>query len=259
MMNISPIASGSNGNCTYVETTSAKLLIDVGISFKELSKRMEGIGRDVNDVDACLVTHEHSDHIRGVGVISRKLGIPVYMNKKTYQNSIPVTNKIDNIKFFESGDSVEFGNTLARSFTKPHDAADPVSFVIEDRNKSFGVMTDTGFACDNTKKNFAEVNSIMLESNYDPSMLSSCGYPAFLKKRISGKLGHLSNEEAGLLALENATKKLKSVFLGHLSANSNTPEIVYETFNSIISSRKDLKKVKVNLASRYGCIGIYRV
>jgi phosphoribosyl 1,2-cyclic phosphodiesterase len=258
-MKVSPIASGSNGNCVYVETDSARIIIDMGISFKEFSRRMAHIERDPYQVDACFVTHEHSDHIQGVGVISRKLGIPVYINKGTYEGARHKLGRVSDIRFLEDYPQVGFGQTVIRHFSKPHDAADPVSFIIEDNGKRFGVITDTGFPCDNTKECVANLHSVLLESNYDPKMLETCGYPAYLKKRIASDHGHLSNEDSALMLLENASPSLNSVFLGHLSANSNTPELAYQTFCSLIRHRKDLKDLKVVVTSRYKCIGLFDI
>lgn len=258
-MKISPIASGSNGNCIYVETDSAKIIIDMGISFREFSRRMEGIGRSPAEIDACFVTHEHADHISGVGVLSRKLGIPIYMNRMTRNYCTAALGDIKDLRIFNSGQGIMVGSSVVKSFCKPHDAGEPVSFMVEDNGKKFGVITDTGFPCSSTKRFVAEADSLLLESNYDPSLLKRCGYPEHLKSRIAGKKGHLSNEDSGLLVLECATSRLKSVILGHISANSNTPEIAYLTFKSIVSNRKDLDGMRIGMASRHCCTGLFDV
>ncbi len=258
-MKISPIASGSNGNCVYVETDTARILVDVGISFKEFSKRMETIDRDPRRVDACFVSHEHTDHISGVGVIARKLHIPIYMTQDTYRYARDLIGEIPNLHIIKNDEMTEIGDTKVHSYPKLHDAADPVSFVIQDNGHSFGVLTDIGYPCENTKRWMKQLDGVLVETNYDLCMLEECRYPKFLKNRIAGDNGHLSNEDCGLLLLENATNRLKRIFLGHLSANSNTPDLAYQTVKAILAHRKDLNEVEVSLTSRNRCTGIYDI
>ncbi len=256
-MQISPIASGSNGNCTFIDTGSERILVDMGITFKELVERMHSIGKDPYELDACFISHEHIDHVRGIGVLSRKLGIPIYMNQETYRS---VTMKIGNISNVAGlNPTVALGKSIIHSFSKPHDAADPVSFVIESSGKRFGIITDTGYPCQHTCSCLNGLDAVLLEANYDPNILHTCSYPIYLKRRIAGERGHLSNEDSGLLVLEHASPRLKTIFLAHLSANSNHPDVALQTFKGIISHRKDLMGAKVILTSRDGCAGLYEI
>ena len=238
-MKIASIASGSNGNCYYLENDDDAILIDAGISTRQIVERMNNLGLSMSKVRGVFISHEHTDHVRGIDVLSRKYSVPVFMTQKTYLKYGKII-KDSLLNFFSPGKQVKFGKIHVNPFLKSHDAAEPCSFSVSSENSSVAVMTDIGFKCSNIISHIKNVDAVFLESNYDDHMLQTGPYPAFLKARISSDLGHLSNTQAALIALEHASYRLKHIFLSHLSANNNTPEIALYTFNSFIRQRKDL-------------------
>jgi phosphoribosyl 1,2-cyclic phosphodiesterase len=248
-LKIASIASGSNGNCYYLENDNDAILIDAGISTKQIVVRMANLGLSMSKVKGVFISHEHTDHVRGVDVLSRKYSIPVFMTQKTY-SSYGKTIKDSLLNFFSPGQTVEFGNIHVKPFLKSHDAAEPCSFSVSSESRNVAVMTDIGLQCSNIIAHIKDADAIFLESNYDDDMLKTGHYPAFLKARISSNLGHLSNTQAGLIALEHASTRLKHVVLSHLSENNNTPELAFHTFNNLIKQRKDLKP-ELFIASRH--------
>jgi phosphoribosyl 1,2-cyclic phosphodiesterase len=248
-LKIASIASGSNGNCYYLEDDNDAILVDAGISAKQIVGRMANLGLSMSKVRGVFISHEHADHVRGVDVLSRKYSVPVFMTQKTYSSYGKII-KDSLLNFFSPGKPVEFGNIHINPFLKSHDAAEPCSFSVSSERWNVAVMTDIGLKCSNVIAYIKDADAIFLESNYDDDMLQTGSYPAFLKARVSSDLGHLSNTQAGLIALEHASPKLKHVFLSHISENNNTPEIAFHTFNNFIKQRKELKP-KVFLASRY--------
>jgi len=219
-MEISVIASGSNGNCCLVEDKGVSLLIDAGKSCREIEGRMGRLGKSLEDVDGILITHEHSDHISGAGVLSRKFGIPVYMTKEVYSGA--------KLGKFESSNGLK-----VKPVVTSHNVSS-CGFVIS----KFGYFTDTGIVTLQMKKTIPGLNSILLESNHDVEMVSNGHYPVFLKKWILSDEGHLSNDNASSIIQEKG-KNLAFVLLGHLSENHNTPDIASETFNTLVKRKID--------------------
>jgi len=253
-LKIASIASGSNGNCYYLETGEEAVLIDAGISAKQISERMTRLGLSVSKLRGVFISHEHSDHIRGLDVFSRKHAIPVFMTRKTYA-SYGKTISESLLNFFSPGEPVTLGKIRVHSFLKFHDAAEPCSFSVSSEHITVAVMTDIGLQCANVIDHIKNADAVFLESNYDDQMLKTGFYPAYLKKRISSDLGHLSNTQAAQLAVEHASSRLRHVLLSHLSANNNTPELASKTFHHFIGQRDDLK-VEVTLTSRQKEIGL---
>ncbi len=249
MIKACALASGSNGNSYFIKTKNNAFLVDTGISSKQILLRLEKIGHSMNEVSAIFISHEHSDHIRGLEVLSKKHPTPIYLTKDTYENSKLNINP-SLINFIQADDIVNIGNTKILSFSKCHDAIDPCSYVFEHDGKKISVITDIGIACNNVTKHVKNSNMIFLETNYDDQMLTNSFYPQHLKNRISGNNGHLSNYHAGLLILEHASPELKYLFLSHLSENNNNPDAAMETFHSVIHQRKDLQKLKTIITSR---------
>lgn len=248
-MKIASIASGSNGNCYYLEDDNDVILVDAGISARQIVQRMANIGLSMSKVRGVFISHEHADHVRGVDVLSRKYSIPVFITQKTYSSYGKII-KDSLLNFFSPGKQVKIGNIHVNSFLKAHDAAEPCSFSVSSENRNVAVMTDIGLKCYNVIAHIKDADAIFLESNYDDDMLKTGHYPAFLKARISSDLGHLSNKQAGLIALEHASPRLKHVFLSHISENNNTPELAFHTFNNLITQRIDLKP-ELLIASRH--------
>jgi phosphoribosyl 1,2-cyclic phosphodiesterase len=249
ILKIASIASGSNGNCYYLEDDNDAVLVDAGISAKQIVQRMANIGLSMSKVRGVFISHEHTDHVRGVDVLSRKYSVPVFMTQKTYSSYGKII-KDSLLNFFSPGQPVAFGNIYIKPFLKSHDAAEPCSFSISSESRTVAVMTDIGWKCSNVIAHIKDADAIFLESNYDDDMLKTGSYPVYLKARISSNLGHLSNTQAGLIALEHASPRLKHVFLSHISENNNTPELAFHTFNNLIKKRKDLNP-ELFVASRY--------
>jgi phosphoribosyl 1,2-cyclic phosphodiesterase len=247
MFEVSVLASGSSGNCFYIGSDKGDILIDAGISCKQISDRMNQLGKDIANIKGIFVTHEHTDHIRGIEVLSRKYNIPIFINKGTLSNSFM---DMGNFKIMRTNKEIDFNGLKIFPFSKNHDASDPVSFLIKNGTKKISVITDVGICCENVIQSVQESDMIILESNHDLHMLKNGLYPYYLKKRIASKEGHLSNYEAALLVLEHGDKKLQHVLLSHMSLNNNTPEMALKTFNSVVCERSDLKRLKTWLTFR---------
>ena len=227
-MEISVIASGSNGNCCLVEDKGVSLLIDAGKSCREIESRMDKLGKSLEDVSGILITHQHSDHISGAGVLSRRFGIPVYMTKEVHSRAS--LGRFE-CKIF-SGD-FKVGKLKVKPILTSHNVSS-CGFVIG----KFGYFTDTGIVTNQMKKVIPKLNSILLESNHDVEMVHNGHYPAFLKKWILSDEGHLSNDNTSSIIQERG-KNLAFVLLGHLSGNHNTPDIASETFNTLVKRKID--------------------
>lgn len=232
-MRVCTIASGSSGNCVYVGSENTHLLIDAGLSGKRIEQGLNDLGLCGRDIDAVLVTHEHTDHIQGLGVISRRLGLPIYTAEKTFSaivksgkaGKIPegLFNKISSDEMFSIGD------IDILSFSTSHDAADPLGFRLENGGHSFAVATDLGCYNDYIVRNLENLDGVLIESNHDVRMLEAGTYPYYLKQRILSDRGHLSNEEAGHLLECILHDGLKNIILGHLSRENNYPALALQT------------------------------
>ena len=232
-MNLCSIASGSSGNCIFIGTEQTSLLVDIGISAKQAETGLHTIDRTLKDIDGILVTHEHSDHIRGVGVAARKAGIPIYGTKGTLEaiKNCSSLGKIDEGLYREiSPDEIfQVGDMEIVPFRISHDAADPVAYRVKSGEKSAAVVTDLGVYNDYIVDHLQGLDAVLLEANHDVRMLQAGVYPYYLKQRILSNHGHLSNENAGRLLCRILHDNLKSVFLGHLSKENNYEALAYET------------------------------
>ncbi len=252
MIKICSIASGSNGNCYYVSNGDESILIDVGISRKQVLERMSSKGLDASKIKAIFISHEHTDHYRGVRVLSNKLSVPVYITQKTYEKSWH-PNRPKSYRFFSPGDIINVGRFKIHSFLKNHDAVEPCSFRVEHNNTNVGVLTDIGSACDNVKKHLSLCDALFLESNYDEDMLFNGTYPQHLKVRVSSDKGHLSNKDAAKLLEEYHNENLKLVLLSHLSGENNKPEIALSAFDNLKN------KFKIDIAGRNSISDVYEI
>jgi len=241
--------SGSNGNCIYVEAAGVRLLLDAGISGKRTAERLASAGRDVRDVDAVIISHDHSDHVRCAGILSRKFGLPVYMTELTYRSAARRYDlgKFTELKHFRSGQTLDFGPVTVATHPTAHDADDGVVFVVAAEGRRLGVLTDLGHVFPDLPGLLATLDGAYLESNYDPHMLAAGPYPAFLKRRITGPAGHISNAEAAELVASAADGRLQWVALAHMSETNNAPDLALQTHRQIVGSGRP-----VHLASRYG-------
>lgn len=256
MFKFCSLYSGSTGNSLFVGTDNTKILIDAGESAKKIVDALTEIDIDINDIDAIVVTHEHSDHIKGLGTISKKYNIPVYANSGTWNAMPEQSNKIylDNKKLFDTNHSFTIGDLKIYPFAIPHDAAEPCGFNIYHKNNKISIATDLGHIDSEIIDNLENSSFILLESNYDPDILKCSSYPYPLKQRISGPNGHLSNMSAGKVISHLLNTGLKSVMLGHLSKENNFPELAYNTVvNELIENNAefDMKSFNLSIAKRY--------
>jgi phosphoribosyl 1,2-cyclic phosphodiesterase len=244
--------SGSNGNCYYIGNEQEAVLVDIGLSCKELEKRMTRIGLNIRKVKAIFVSHEHSDHISGVRVTSKKYRIPVYINEATRKGGrLEIDPTL--LYSFAAHQAVQIGELSVVPFPKRHDAANPHSFVVEGNNTTIGVLTDIGSACEHVRSYFKQCHAAFLETNYDEEMLMNGHYPIYLKKRISGDHGHLSNLQALELFRQYRAEHMSHVFLSHLSKENNSPEVARRLFE------EHAGEVKVVVASRHYETDVYEI
>lgn len=229
-----PLASGSKGNCIYVGTKSTKILIDAGISTKMIKERLAEIGVDLSEIDAILVSHEHSDHIAGLKVLSLKYGIPIIANQLTAKAICEYLRETPRFKIFLTGEPFAFGDMQIHPFSVQHDAVDPVAFTIAFDALKIGVCTDLGFVTTLVSSHLANCNLLFVEANHKPEMVHASNRPMVYKQRVLGRTGHLSNEACGELLSHVAHDALKQVYLAHLSSECNTPEVALNTVRSIL-------------------------
>lgn len=231
------IASGSSGNCHYIGYKDTNILIDAGLSGKRITKGLDEIDIDANKLNGIFVTHEHSDHIKGIGVLSRKYDLPIFVNYKTWNAIKEKIGKVkeENIKIFENDKEYAIGDMGIKPFSITHDAVDPVGFKLTDGKKAISVATDIGHVSDNIKENLLGSKLIVLESNYDKEMLLMGSYTYALKKRVMSDIGHLSNEAAAKFAVELIKNGAENLLLAHLSRENNFPALAFETSNHILT------------------------
>jgi phosphoribosyl 1,2-cyclic phosphodiesterase len=220
---VCPLASGSKGNSLYVNCNNSSILIDAGLSGIEIERRLNSINIDPQSLTAIIITHEHSDHVKGAGILSRRFNLPVYITPKTYQ-ACSSLGKIENLCFFKCGTPFEIDQILVSPFSISHDAKDPAGLTLEYNSQKIGIATDLGIATGLVKEHLKNANILYLESNHDYDMLMNGPYPWHLKQRIKGRTGHLSNTDASNLLSELKTDALKHIILAHLSEENNCPE-----------------------------------
>lgn len=246
------INSGSNGNCYYIGTENEAVLIDAGISCRETEKRIAALGLDIKNVKAIFISHEHTDHIKGLEVLSKKHRIPVYISALTLTHSkLSIDRAL--LHTLETGSDYKIGELTIHSFAKFHDAADPCSFTIAHRDTRIAVITDIGRCCANVIDHFSQCDAALIEANYDEFLLDNGRYPFYLKRRISGGRGHISNKEALELFTKHRSERLSHLLLGHLSADNNHPDIVSELFSHFSGT------TSVHVASRYEASPVFAI
>ncbi len=253
MFNFCSLYSGSSGNSLFVESENTKLLVDAGISSKKIEEALANLEIDPTSIDGILITHEHSDHVQGLGTFAKKFNLPVFVNEKTLDAMPKQKEKISekNIKLFNINEKFEIGDLKVKPFSIPHDAANPCGFNIFKDDKKISIATDIGHMTNGILKNLEDSIFIMLESNYDPEVLKYSKYPYQLKTRIAGPDGHLSNELAGKTISYLLNSGLKQAVLGHLSKQSNFPELAYKTvIDEIMCTKYDENSLKLSVASR---------
>ncbi|MBO5521037.1 MAG: MBL fold metallo-hydrolase [Eubacterium sp.] len=232
-MELCTLASGSSGNAVFLGTDETGILIDSGISGKRTEEGLRTIGRTGGDLSAILLTHEHADHVQGLGVLARKLGIPIYATEGT-RNAVKRMRSLGEIPddlfhVVKADEPVQIGELTVSPFSISHDAAEPVGYRVESRGKSAAVATDMGVYTEETIRHLKGLDVLLLEANHDIHMLEVGRYPYYLKMRILGEKGHLSNEASGRLLSEVLHDNMKHILLGHLSKDNNYPALAYET------------------------------
>lgn len=253
MLNFCSLYSGSSGNSLFVETQNTKLLVDAGVSCKKIENALQDIKVDPSSIDGILITHEHTDHVQGLGTLSRKFDLPVFVNQETLDAMPKQKDKIPdkNIKTFKISDKFEIGDLLIDPFSIPHDAANPCGFNIYKDDKKISIATDIGHMTNNILKSLEGSLFLMLEANYDPEVLRCSSYPFSLKSRIAGPTGHLPNEMAGKTISYLLKSGLKNAILGHLSKESNFPELAYQTvLDELIRNDYNENSLSLGVASR---------
>ena len=229
MIKFCNLFSGSTGNCTYISTENTKILIDAGVSCARISKALEELHTNFDEIDAILVTHEHSDHTKGLATITKKYHIPVYTSEKTWK-AMDSLKILDIYKaYFNPNEEFEIGEFKILPFSIPHDAADPCGFSILAENKKITLATDIGHLTKDIVSHMEHSDILLLESNYDTETLKCGSYPYFLKERILGENGHLSNDTASKAISYLCKKGVNNIILGHLSKENNFPELAYQT------------------------------
>lgn len=249
---ITSLNSGSNGNCYYVGTEHEAVLIDAGISCRETERRMARLGLSMSSVKAVFVSHEHSDHIRGVPQLAKKHQLPVYITTQTLAHAGFPERRFPILPLF-AYQPVQLGGLRITAFPKQHDARDPHSFIVSDEDTNVGVFTDIGAPCEHVIRHFSQCHAAFLETNYDDDLLAMGRYPFFLKQRISGDFGHLSNQQALDLFRDHRPDFMSHVLLSHLSKDNNSPFVASDLFAPHAAT------VKVVVASRYEETPVFRI
>jgi phosphoribosyl 1,2-cyclic phosphodiesterase len=235
-MEVISLQSGSSGNSTYVASGDVQLLIDAGISGRKAEQRLAEHGKDIRDVDALIISHDHRDHTCAMGIFQRKFGLPIYTTRHTYDATRRNINlgAVTDVHFFAAGETLTFGQLSVETVRTPHDAADGVVFVIDDSRYRFGLLTDLGHVFPELEPVIRSLDAVMIESNYDESMLRRGPYPEFLQRRISGPAGHISNLDAARLLEQAASPNLQWACLAHLSDENNDPNLAIKTHQEIL-------------------------
>ncbi|MCD6303918.1 MAG: MBL fold metallo-hydrolase [Planctomycetes bacterium] len=236
------LQSGSSGNCIYVESGRTSLLFDAGISGRQVQLRLAACGRDVRGVDAVIISHDHADHARCLGIYQRKFRLPVYVTPGTLAAAracMPL-GELGDVRTFRAGGAIRLDGLRIETIPTPHDAADGVAFVVDDGRARLGILTDLGHAFAGLADVVGSLDAVLLESNYDPDMLEWGPYPPAVKRRIRGPGGHLSNVEAAELLAAAAGRKLRWACLGHLSEHNNHPAVALDTWRAALGSRVPL-------------------
>ena len=255
-MKFCSLYSGSSGNSIFIASDNAKVLIDAGLAGKKIDDALKHIGEEASSIDGIFITHEHIDHIKGVGVLSRKYDIPIYANDNTWAVMEKNIGKIKehNIRIMDRRSSITINDLEIRSFNIPHDAIAPVGYTVSYAGKNASVVTDFGVFTEEIRDNIIDSDIILLESNHDVNMLRMGPYPYKLKLRVLGENGHLSNEDCGsaIVSLLKNDKK-KQIVLGHLSGTNNHPDLAYQTVVDVLSANgiRPGDDVILQLASRH--------
>lgn len=254
MLKFCSLYSGSTGNSSLIKDDNTCILVDAGVSGIKIIEALNSININIEQINAILVTHEHNDHIKSIGTLSKKYNIPVFANKETWAAMPNEAKKIslDCQKTFVIDTKFSIGSLEILPFSIPHDAANPCGFNIFGSNKKISIATDIGHITPSIFTNLQNSAFVLLESNYDPEVLKCSSYPYSLKRRIAGPNGHLTNKEAGATISKLIDTGLKSVMLGHLSKENNFPELAHKTvLEEILSNNYNENSINISVASRF--------
>ena len=249
--------SGSNGNCYYIGNDREGVLVDAGIPCRETERRMRRLGLPLTAVKGIFISHEHDDHIRGLEVLSKRYQLPVYITAATQQNS-KLSLEAHLVRPFLPHEPVTAGALTVTAFSKSHDACDPYSFVVSSPTVRVGVFTDLGVVCEQLIRHFRQCHAAFLESNYDEQLLEQGRYPHFLKNRIRGGMGHLSNRQALELFVRHRPSYMSHLFPAHLSRDNNRPELVQALFEQEANGTKIVIASRDQETELYAIDGLYR-
>jgi phosphoribosyl 1,2-cyclic phosphodiesterase len=230
------LASGSSGNATFVAAGRTRILVDAGLSFRELSRRLAEIGEDLKGLDGVLITHEHSDHVGGLPVLAKRHPVPIYLTHRTAP-TIDWNGAVPHVETFQAGSRFSIGDIDVDSFTIPHDAADPVAFAFRAEGVRIGIVTDLGYIPESVKYQLQGTDLLILESNHDLEMLRVGPYPWPVKQRVMGRNGHLSNDDMERFVREDMDSRTATLVLAHLSENNNFPAQVRLVAEQALASR----------------------
>jgi phosphoribosyl 1,2-cyclic phosphodiesterase len=260
VLNLHVLVSGSEGNSTLIEAERTRVLVDCGVSGREAARRLESVGCPPETLTAIVVTHEHTDHMQGVGVLSRRFDVPVYLTAGTLAACRDRLKTVAECRVFEPGKAFTIGDLEVRPFSIPHDASEPVGFTFHHGKRKIGVATDLGFSTELARRHLSACQLLVLESNHDPEMLANGPYPWELKRRIRGREGHLSNADAGdlLEAILQADggRLLEGVVLAHLSAKNNSPDLARRVAEEVLERHRLKGKVRLEVAGRHETVTI---
>jgi phosphoribosyl 1,2-cyclic phosphodiesterase len=256
-VSVTVLASGSKGNCTLVSSSGTRLLIDAGLSCREILRRMVLSGHDARGIDAILITHEHADHIGGLRVLARKLKIPVYISASTYQEYQRCARDahghrvhLDRREPFSSGTSFQIGDITVTPFTIPHDAIDPVGFTFRCDGIKVGICTDLGYMPASVRNHLRGCHMLMIESNHDLELLRGGPYPWSVKQRVMSRVGHLSNDALADFLTTDYDGGAEFLILAHLSEQNNHPEIARMTAERALGTQRNLLRNRLMLAAQ---------
>ena len=231
MRGICPLSSGSKGNLIFVGSSTTKLLFDVGLSLKQIKEKLSEIDLTIDDIDGVVISHEHSDHIKGLEQIAKHTDIPVLCNGDTAKAICQMIDTRPNFKIFSTGEKFSFHDIDILPFSIQHDTLDPVAFMLTFDDIKIGICTDLGFASNLVAHHLKNCDYLYIEANHEESMVHACARPLIYKKRVLGRQGHLSNKGCAELLTKIYHKDLKHVYLAHLSSECNTPDVALKTVN----------------------------
>ena len=238
-LSVCVLASGSRGNAIYISDGTTAILVDAGLSGKEIERRLASRGLSASGLSAIVVTHEHTDHVQGAGILSRRYKLPLHIGQYTLEAAKKKLGKLSDVRHFDSGRPFTIGALKLHPFSIPHDAEDPVGFTVEAPGAAkVGIATDLGLATAVVRENLRDCRLLLLEANHDPVMLEHGPYPWALKQRVRGRCGHLSNEDAAALVTEIRHDALSHLILGHLSEENNDPRKALQVVDAVIDPNR---------------------